>query len=635
MGRGECPRLGQAMFPHFPHVTVLHHRQRAGHRRLRAGTVPGGLVHPGLQMVAASVFWGARRPRVGMPIDPSILARSAFHGEVSACGKVVPQDEPPHLLVLSLDCAADLPRGRRPPPRLDMPAQPLLMPHGQVGLVGEDTPSRHHVHVPEALAVRHVHAIRHRRVAVAPPTPVGRIRRLVDAVEDRHTGLRGVPWPGRPHVDDPVGRPRPVHGRGRRFHHLHLIHVFHGQVGPPNLPQISAEQGQAVQQHLDTASHAVAVPAASTDADLAVQNGHAGCFGHESLEIEGVCALGQIGFQHGHGDGFLRHGGPPNAGGDHRLGQGLGVGFHHHIHAAGHGQRIAVQGLGHVPHKTHRHGTRPGAICRLGWAQEPALQICQRVHGFAAARPTHGGTWQRQRLALFGNHHRPDGLGAGLPHDSPREQRHHHRGQHARQTHGPQGVSFPTRTNQIHLELLHDLAGSLSHPRDANFPPFPGVGLALVWLPSPFPQCDSHRPALLRSKPGCFGNPSCPIRRIQRLGWTNLGRRSHMGHGPVDGARQHTPFVPGFGSVSPPLACRGDSLSCVDRPEPDKRHGARMDLPQRRQRDVFGRHGLAGRPPGLGVRRRHRRLLHAVVHPRRGRTLGTCVVRFDSQPVGR
>ena len=38
---------------------------------------------------------------------------------------------------------------------------------------------------------------------------------------------------------------------------------------------------------------------------------------------------------------------------------------------------------------------------------------------------------------------------------------------------------LPSRTNQIHLELLHDLAGSLSHPRDANS--LLSLLLALAW----------------------------------------------------------------------------------------------------------------------------------------------------------
>ena len=207
LGRRKRPDLGQAVFPDLTHMTVLQHRQRAGHGGLGAGAVPRGLVHPGLQVVAASLFWGARRPRVGMPIDPTVLARRAFHGEVRACGEVVPQDEPPHLLVLGLDCAADLPCRGRLPPRLEVPAKPLLVACGQVGFVGKDTPSCHHIHLPKPLAMRHVHPIGHRRVAVAPPTPVGRIRRLVDAVEDRHAGFGGVPRPRGPHVNDPVGRP--------------------------------------------------------------------------------------------------------------------------------------------------------------------------------------------------------------------------------------------------------------------------------------------------------------------------------------------------------------------------------------------------------------------------------------------
>ena len=60
-------------------------------------------------------------------------------------------------------------------------------------------------------------------------------------------------------------------------------------------------------------------------------------------------------------------------------------------------------------------------------------------------------------------------------------------------------------------------------------------------------------------------------------------------------------------------------------------HGARMDLPQRRQRDVFGRHGLAGRPTWIGVWRRHRGVLHAVDHPRRRRALGSPAVRLASR----
>ena len=189
LGRRKRPDLGQAVFSDLTHMTVLQHGQGAGHGRIGAGAVPRSLVHPALKVVAASLFRRARRPSVGMPIDPPVFARRAFHGEVGTRGEVVPQDEPTHLLVLGLDCATDLPRRRRLPPRLEVPAQALFVAHRQIGFVRKHTPSCHQVDLPKPLAVRHIHAVRHRRVAVSPPTPVGRIRRLVNAIEDRHAGF--------------------------------------------------------------------------------------------------------------------------------------------------------------------------------------------------------------------------------------------------------------------------------------------------------------------------------------------------------------------------------------------------------------------------------------------------------------
>ena len=73
---------------------------------------------------------------------------------------------------------------------------------------------------------------------------------------------------------------------------------------------------------------------------------------------------------------------------------------------------------------------------------------------------------------------------------------------------------------------------------------------------------------MFRSNPGRVGARACPFCRLQRLGWANPRRRSHLGHGPMDGARQHPPLVPGFGPIRPPLACRGDCLARMDRQGP-------------------------------------------------------------------
>ena len=248
-----------------------------------------------------------------------------------------------------------------------MSAQTLLVAHRQIGLVGEHAPARHQVHLPKPLTVRHIHAVGHRRVTVAPPAPVGRIRGLINAVEHRHPGLRRISRPCGSHVDNPIGGSRAVHRRGRGFHHFHLVNVLHRKVRPPNLAQIPTQQRQAVKQHLNTAAHTVTVSTAAANADLTVQDRHTRSLGHQPFQVEDVCTFDQIRFQHRHRDRLLRNGGPTDARRDHSLRQGFGVGQHDHLHILVSSECLAVECLRVKPHKSKSHRAGSVAIHRLCW----------------------------------------------------------------------------------------------------------------------------------------------------------------------------------------------------------------------------------------------------------------------------
>ena len=87
-------------------------------------------------MMGAAFFeWSIGRPGIRMPIDPAVLTGGAVHGQVRIGREIVPEDEPPHLLVLALNGRADLPFGRKPPTQLGIAAGTLFMPHSEVGLV--------------------------------------------------------------------------------------------------------------------------------------------------------------------------------------------------------------------------------------------------------------------------------------------------------------------------------------------------------------------------------------------------------------------------------------------------------------------------------------------------------------------
>ena len=62
-----------------------------------------------------------------MAVDPSVLAGSSLHRQECAGGKIVPKDEPTHLLILRLDAPAVLECGRKPMTELDIGTGTLLM----------------------------------------------------------------------------------------------------------------------------------------------------------------------------------------------------------------------------------------------------------------------------------------------------------------------------------------------------------------------------------------------------------------------------------------------------------------------------------------------------------------------------
>ena len=174
-----------------------------------------------------------------MPVGPSVFARGSVHRHVCACGEIVPQNEPAHLLVLSLHRTAKLPFGRQAIPEFGVGADALLVSHREVGFVREYTPSRHEVQFAKSLPVRSTHAIGDGRITMVPPPPLGRVWIRVHPVENAHHGFRLLPRPHRAHVDDAIGSSGTIHGGGCRLDDLHLPHVFHGQIRPPDFAQIS------------------------------------------------------------------------------------------------------------------------------------------------------------------------------------------------------------------------------------------------------------------------------------------------------------------------------------------------------------------------------------------------------------
>ena len=283
-----------------------------------------------------------------------------------------------------------------------------------------------------------------------------------------------------------------------------------------------------------------------------------------------------------------------------------------------------------------RH-TSPSQSTASDRARETALEVCQRVDHLTVARPTDGGAWQ---AATFGPRSEvttvQNCLWAGLPHRDTREQPSHHRGQDARQTHGAQGVSSSACTDQ-------DSLGTSPRPCSKSFTPTPcePCFFPSLW-PSPGPAAKHQSPTwftrncLVPFEPWTsLGTRARPFRRLQRLGWTNLGRRSHLGHGPMDGARQHPPLVPGFGSLRPPLACRGHCIARLDckglQRHPWCQNGPTTTSTAR----CFWTPWSGWTANVVGVWRRHRGLLHAVDHPRRRRALGSPAVRLASQRAGR
>ena len=87
-------------------------------------------------MMGAAFFqWSISGPSIRVPIDPAVLTGGAVHGQISIGCEIVPEDEPPHLLVLALNGRADLPFGRKPPTQFRIASGTLFMPHSEVGLV--------------------------------------------------------------------------------------------------------------------------------------------------------------------------------------------------------------------------------------------------------------------------------------------------------------------------------------------------------------------------------------------------------------------------------------------------------------------------------------------------------------------
>ena len=205
--------------------------------------------------------------------------------------------------------------------------------------------------------MRGTHAIGDGRVTLVPPPPLGRVWIRVHPVENAHHGFRLLPRPHRAHVDDAVGRPRAIHRRRCGLDDFNLPHVFHGQVRPPDLAQIARKQGQPIEQHLDAAAHPVAVPTATTDADLPVEDGDARGFGHQPLQIECIGRFCQIRLQHRNRHRFLLHGRPGDARRHHHCIQRFRLRRQHHAstHA---GNPLARQGDGFVAHKTEGGPTR-------------------------------------------------------------------------------------------------------------------------------------------------------------------------------------------------------------------------------------------------------------------------------------
>ena len=99
--------------------------------------------------------------------------------------------------------------------------------------------------------------------------------------------------------------------------------MLHGQIRPPNLPQIARQQGQSIEQHLDAAAHAVAVATPSSDADLPIKDGNPRGLGHEPLEVKGIGRFCQVRLEHRHWHRFFLHRRSGNARGDHDGIQGL------------------------------------------------------------------------------------------------------------------------------------------------------------------------------------------------------------------------------------------------------------------------------------------------------------------------
>ena len=125
-------------------------------------------------------------------------------------------------------------------------------------------------------------------------------------------------------------------------------------------------------------------------------------------------------------------------------------------------------------------------------------------------------------------------------------------------------------TTQFHVELVHDLAPSLSHSHHAHLPSFSWGGLHMVRLPILFPLHSSCRAAVLCSIVRRPGAATHPLRRLKWMGGTISRRRCNLGHDPMDGTRQHLSILQGVRSLEQPLACCGDCLARLDRQKPDE-----------------------------------------------------------------
>ena len=212
MNGAKASHLGGQMFTDWTHVAVLRHAQIASHGWDAVLTIPRRSINPGLQLMGPTVQRHVGGPCVGVAIHPTVFTRRPFHGQKSTGGEIIPQDEPPHLLILGLNAPAVLQCGRKTMTELDVGACALLMPPRQEGFVSKKRRTSNHVHLAKSLTVRNVHAIGNGRITVVPPPPIGRIGIAVDAIEQADHCFRLCARPDCSHVDDPVGSTRTVGG---------------------------------------------------------------------------------------------------------------------------------------------------------------------------------------------------------------------------------------------------------------------------------------------------------------------------------------------------------------------------------------------------------------------------------------